>query len=73
MQARENRIAPNAALGAMFIVSVTIVGPTYCRAGDRFAVLRVAQKDGGESWRLACTFDGEPEGVSRQRPLQDEL
>jgi hypothetical protein len=49
------------------------VRTTFAESGDGFAVLRVAQKDGGGPWRLACTFDREPEGVSRHRPLEYEL
>ena len=49
------------------------VRTTFAEPGDGFAILRVTQKDGGAPWRLSCTFDREPEGVSHHRPLEYDL
>lgn len=48
------------------------VRTTFAEPGDGFAVLRVT-KDGGAPWRLSCTFDRAPEGVSHHRPLAYDL
>ncbi len=49
------------------------VRTTFAEPGDGFAVLRVAQEDGGGPWRLCCTFDREREGMPRHGPLEYEL